>query len=172
MHWNGKVDSFHGWTLQKIPKISKNASNGNCAELNFLQKTQWTHISISPRTGARASKDCHFLNIINVLEWESRLTLGLNAAKSTDCIKKCSKQKLYNIKFPIKNLVGVSPPPPHGSEMKNLFKIVIPVVENLEILSQNYFNLICVPTNIFSHNFLLFYENFLWISTNIYADFI
>ncbi len=42
----------------------------------------------------------------NVLVWESRFTLGLNASKSTDCIEKCFKQKLYKIKFPLKNSVG------------------------------------------------------------------
>ncbi len=41
----------------------------------------------------------------NVLEWENRFTLGLNTAKSADCIEKCFKQKLYKIKFPTKNLV-------------------------------------------------------------------
>ncbi len=30
-------------------------------------------------------------------EWESTFTLGLNAAKSTECIEKCFKQKLYKI---------------------------------------------------------------------------
>ncbi len=29
-------------------KKKKNASNKSCLELNFLQKTQWTHVSISP----------------------------------------------------------------------------------------------------------------------------
>ncbi len=36
---------------------------------------------------------------------ESRFTLGLNAAKSTNCSEKCFKQKLYKIKFPMKNSV-------------------------------------------------------------------
>ncbi len=33
-------------------------------------------------------------------------TLGLNVAKIIDYIEKCFKQKLYKIKFPIKNSVG------------------------------------------------------------------
>ncbi len=54
MYWNGKEDSLKGWMLmQKIPMISKHALNKNCSELNFVQKTQWTHISIFPRSGAR-----------------------------------------------------------------------------------------------------------------------
>ncbi len=35
----------------------------------------------------------------------SRLTLGLNAAKNIDYIKKCFKQKLFRIKFPKRNSV-------------------------------------------------------------------
>ncbi len=38
----------------------------------------------------------------NVLKWESRFTLGLNAARNTDYIKQCFKQKLFKIKFPKK----------------------------------------------------------------------
>ncbi len=49
-------------------------------------------------------KICYFFN--NALEWESRFTLGLNAAKNTDYIKNCLKQKLSRIKFPKKNLIG------------------------------------------------------------------
>ncbi len=45
---------------------------------------------------------------LHLLEWKSRFTFGLNAAKSTYCIEKCFKQKLYKIKFPTKNSVGAS----------------------------------------------------------------
>ncbi len=38
----------------------------------------------------------------NVLEWETRFTLGLNTAKNNDYIKKCLKQKLFGMKFPKK----------------------------------------------------------------------
>ncbi len=50
--------------MQKISVITKNLSNKNCSELNFLQKTHWTHISISPRSGARRLQNFHFLNIV------------------------------------------------------------------------------------------------------------
>ncbi len=45
-----KVDTFQirGEMLQKLPIISKNASNKSCTELNFLKKTQWTFISYLP----------------------------------------------------------------------------------------------------------------------------
>ncbi len=38
--------------LQIISIISKNDSNNNCSELNFLQKTRWMHESFSLRSGA------------------------------------------------------------------------------------------------------------------------
>ncbi len=33
--------------------LTKNASNKSCSELNFLQISQWAHMSICPRSGAR-----------------------------------------------------------------------------------------------------------------------
>ncbi len=33
--------------LQKVRIIVRNTSNRNCAKIDFLQKTQWTHIFIS-----------------------------------------------------------------------------------------------------------------------------
>ncbi len=34
----------------------KNGSNKSCSELNFLQKSQWAHMSISFRCGAMGAK--------------------------------------------------------------------------------------------------------------------
>ncbi len=51
------------------------------------------------------SKDVPCLKYYNTLEWESRFTLGLNAAKNVDYIEKWFKQKLRKIKFPTKNSV-------------------------------------------------------------------
>ncbi len=42
----------------------------------------------------------------NALTRDNRFTLWLNAAKYTDYIEKCFKQKLQRIKFPTKNSVG------------------------------------------------------------------
>ncbi len=70
------------------------------AELNFLQKTQWKLIFVSPRSEAGAP------NICRVLELKSKLFLGLKASKIIDCIDNCFKQKLYKIKFPTKNSTG------------------------------------------------------------------
>ncbi len=80
-------------------KISKNALNKNCLEWNFQQKTPWTQFSIPPRSGVKGLQRLQVLKYYEVLEWESWLTLGLNSAKSTDCIEKCTKQKLGKIKF-------------------------------------------------------------------------
>ncbi len=44
---------------QEISIIYKNYS-----ELNFLQKTQQAHMSVSFKSGIRGSKDCHVWNII------------------------------------------------------------------------------------------------------------
>ncbi len=80
MHWNGKVGSLLEWTLQKIPIISKNSSNKNCSKINFLQTTHWTHISISPRSGARGLQRLPFLKYYYVLESECGFTLlGMDA---------------------------------------------------------------------------------------------
>ncbi len=57
--------------LQKILIITKKDSNKNRSELNFLQKSQQTHISISFRSGVRGSKSCHFLNII--MYWNGKV---------------------------------------------------------------------------------------------------
>ncbi len=91
MGLNWRVGDHFGQNIAKKRIISKNASHKSCSELNFLQKTQWTHISIFPRSGARGAKHLPFLKYIDVLEWKSRFTLGLNAAKSTDCIEKFFK---------------------------------------------------------------------------------
>ncbi len=48
-------------------------------------------------------KNLPFLKYYNELEWESRFTLGLYAAKNIDYIETYFKQKLRRIKFPIKN---------------------------------------------------------------------
>ncbi len=82
-----KVNSLLG----PMPIISKNVSNKSCSELNFLRKSQQVHTSISPRSVARGLQRLPFLRYYNVLKWGSRFTLGLNAAKITDYIKKLFK---------------------------------------------------------------------------------
>ncbi len=61
---NGKVESLYCSTLPKIHIKSKISSNKRCSELNFVQKSQWMRMSISPRSmELRGSKDWHFWNI-------------------------------------------------------------------------------------------------------------
>ncbi len=43
--------------LLKVPIVFTNASHKNCIKLTFLQKTQWAHVFISSRRGARGIKD-------------------------------------------------------------------------------------------------------------------
>ncbi len=46
-----------------------------------MQKSEWTHLSISLRSGARWLEGLPSLKYYNVQKWESRFSLGLNAAK-------------------------------------------------------------------------------------------
>ncbi len=85
-----------------IPVISKNASSKSCTELNLLQKTEWTHISIYSWSGARVLQRFTFLKYYNALKWK-KFTLEQNAAKNIDYIEKCFKQKLYRLKFATKS---------------------------------------------------------------------
>ncbi len=69
MYWNGKVGSFGGWTLPKVPIVLKNASNKNCTKFNFQQKTQGAQVFISPRSGARG----HQRFAIFKMHWNGKL---------------------------------------------------------------------------------------------------
>ncbi len=73
-------------------------------KIKCLQKTQWVHVFTSSRSGAR---ELLRLAIFEIMHWKmgKMFTLGLNAAKSTDYIKKCFKQKLSKIKFCTQNSV-------------------------------------------------------------------
>ncbi len=53
LYGNREVDSLSRWTLLKPSIISKNCSNKNCSEFNFLEKSQRVHKSISPRNVVR-----------------------------------------------------------------------------------------------------------------------
>ncbi len=71
--------------------ISKNASNKSCWAVNFVQKSQWTHMSISHQMELGAPKIPHPLKYCNAQKWESRFTLGLDVAENTQYIQKCFK---------------------------------------------------------------------------------
>ncbi len=51
----------------------KDASNKSCSELNFLQKSQWARMSISPGVELGSSKDCHVWNI--KMYWNGKVDL-------------------------------------------------------------------------------------------------
>ncbi len=54
-------------------KLPKNVSNKSCGELNFLQKTQWKHISLCTlEVVLGVPKICCFWNII--MHWNRRKT--------------------------------------------------------------------------------------------------
>ncbi len=85
----------HNWTPSTIitrnTNYIKKALNKNCSELNFPQKTKWTHVPILLMSGANGLQRLPCLKHYNVLQWKSKFTLGFSAAESTDYIKKCFK---------------------------------------------------------------------------------
>ncbi len=76
-------------------------------------------MSISPRSGAEAPETAMF-EIYSVLKWESRLTLGINAAKFIDYIlknvlnKSCSELNFQQIsqRVHMSTSTGVQPGAP------------------------------------------------------------
>ncbi len=71
VHWDEKIDSLQCSMLSKIPIISKNALNRSCSALNFLQKSQWTYMSISHRSAAMELHRFICLKYCNLVKWES-----------------------------------------------------------------------------------------------------
>ncbi len=63
-----KIDPLQGRMLTKLPIITKTASNKSCSELNFLQKSQAVHMSVSPMSGARRLQRLPYFKYYNVLE--------------------------------------------------------------------------------------------------------
>ncbi len=64
LYKNRKVDSVCGSTLLKICIIWENTNNKSCWALNSLQKSQWAHMSMSPRSGAKRFQRLHHWKII------------------------------------------------------------------------------------------------------------
>ncbi len=88
LYWNEKVDSLSGSMLPKLLIISENASIKSCWELNYVQKSQWGHMSISAGSGTMGLQRLICFKYEIVLKWESRFTFGLNFAKDAAYIKK------------------------------------------------------------------------------------
>ncbi len=74
MKW--KVDSLYSSMLLKLPIILKNASNKSCYALNFVQKSQRTHMSICPRSGARGLRGLQSLKYYTAIMMIG-ITLGV-----------------------------------------------------------------------------------------------
>ncbi len=64
----------------KISIITKNALNESCLELNFLQKSQWVHMYVSPKSGNKGLQRILFFKRSKM----RKFTFRLKAAKSTD----------------------------------------------------------------------------------------
>ncbi len=56
--------------------------------MKFLTRTSGTHNSTFPKSGSRGFRILLFLKYYNALEWKSKSSVGLNAAKNTDFMKK------------------------------------------------------------------------------------
>ncbi len=77
---------------QKSPIISKNTLSKSCWALNFVQKNVIGRICPSPPgMELGGSTDCHFQYIKMYKKWQSKFTLGLNAAKNTHYVKNVFK---------------------------------------------------------------------------------
>ncbi len=77
--------------LPKIRITSKKASNKNCLELNFVQKSPQVQMYISSWSGARELKRLVRLKYYILLKEQITFTLALNVAKNTHHIQKSFK---------------------------------------------------------------------------------
>ncbi len=60
----GKIDWLCRWMLPTIPIICENVSNKSCLDFNYIQKTQWAHMSIFLGVELGDSKSWLVRNII------------------------------------------------------------------------------------------------------------
>ncbi len=77
--------------LQKILIIWKKASSQSCLELNSPQKSEWAHMSTSPRSEASGLGRLIWLKYYFVQKWQITFTLWLDAAKNTDYMERTFK---------------------------------------------------------------------------------
>ncbi len=54
--------------FQKLDIRSKQCKRKSCSELNFLQKSPWAHMSISPRSRTRGLQRFVFSKYYNILK--------------------------------------------------------------------------------------------------------
>ncbi len=77
--------------LPKIQIIWKKVSSKSCLELNSLQKSQLARMYISPQSGDKGLERLIWLKYYNEQKRQIIFTLGLNAVKNTNFIKKSFK---------------------------------------------------------------------------------
>ncbi len=87
-----RLDAFELKNNDYIKKLFK-----QCSELNFLQKSQWVHMSTSPETELGASKIC-VLYISQYSEMR-KFTLQLKAAKLPIITKNTSNKSCSQLNF-------------------------------------------------------------------------
>ncbi len=79
----------------------KKVSSNSCLELNFLRRSHWAHMYISPtQVGAWGLKRLACLKYYNVWKCENRLTLELSAGENTDYMKKISSKSCLKLNSP------------------------------------------------------------------------
>ncbi len=87
--WKWKSRLTLGLNATEITDYRRKASSKSYSELNFVQKSQWVHAFISPKSGDRGLQTLPCFEFYSLRKWESsRSTLGFNIAKITDYIKK------------------------------------------------------------------------------------
>ncbi len=113
MYKNGKLGSLWGSTLPRIRITSRKASNKNCLELNFVQKSQWDHMSVSHRGGTRGFSIFVHYKISNVLIFgvpNSTRGGGRHMCSRTFCTKFNSEQLLFEPFFDVMHIFGSAEP--------------------------------------------------------------
>ncbi len=99
LYWNMKVDKISGWTLRKLPIISKNSLNQSCSELISYEKDSGRTCLSPPGVEQRCSKDCYLWNIIMLWNGKVDSLEGLTLPKLTIISKNCSNKSCSELNF-------------------------------------------------------------------------
>ncbi len=83
-----------------------NASYKSCWALNFLQTSQWAHVSISSRNRARRLQRLIYFKYYNILKQKIDSVSGLELQKIPITAKNASKKNCSELNFLQKNSMG------------------------------------------------------------------